>query len=62
MENAKDRIIGVEDVMQICGVGRATATRYLNRRDCPTLPRVKNSPYRVSEQAFLRWLRKEAVK
>ena len=57
----EDRIIGVEDVMKICSCGRATATRYLNRRDCPTLPRVKGSPYRVSEQAFLRWLKKEAA-
>lgn len=52
-------IIGIEEVMKLTGVGRLTATRYLNTKGCPTLPRVKGAPYRVDQDAFLKWLRRE---
>ncbi|MBR2999688.1 MAG: helix-turn-helix domain-containing protein [Oscillospiraceae bacterium] len=46
---------GVKDVMAYLGVGRATATRILHMRGCPTLPREKFGSYRVRKEAFIRW-------
>lgn len=49
-------LIGIDEVMSICKVGRATATRLLSCKSCPTLPRKKGQPYRVDKDAFDRWL------
>lgn len=54
----EDRIIGIKEVMALCGVGKDTATLWLSQKSCPTLPRRKGAPYKVSEQAFMAWLQR----
>ena len=49
-------LIGVKEVMGIFGVGRPTATRILQSKKCPTLPRKKNAPYLVQKDAFMRFI------
>lgn len=55
-------IIGLKEIMEEYGLPRKTATAYLNMRSCPTLPRVKNSPYRIIRESWEEWLRKVSSK
>ena len=50
-------LIGIEDVMQLCGCCRAVATRLLHEKGCPTLPRRKGQPYKVEKSAFIAWVK-----
>ena len=49
-------IIGIEEAMQITGLGRKTITRYLNTKGCPVLPRRKGQNYQIPKESFIKWL------
>lgn len=49
-------IIGMKEIMNDYGLSRATATAYLNMKSCPTLPRKKNSPYKILRSRWEKWL------
>lgn len=51
------QIIGLKDIMGLYGFSRKEATRLLNMRGCPVLPRESGMPYRVIQEEFERWLR-----
>ncbi|GEM_PF-3091782 len=50
-------IIGMEEIMKDYNLSRKIATRYLNTKGCPVLPRVKNAPYQVVREKFEEWLK-----
>ena len=50
-------VIGLKDVIELYGFSRKEATRLLNTRGCPVLPRESGQPYRVVQEEFERWLR-----
>ncbi len=50
-------IIGMEEIMRDYKLSRKVATRYLNTKGCPVLPRRKNAPYQVVREEFEKWLR-----
>lgn len=50
-------IIGIRDVVELYGFSRKEATRLLNTRGCPVLPRESGMPYRVVKDEFEQWLR-----
>lgn len=49
-------IITMNQIMADYGLSRRQATRYLNRKGCPVLPRVKKQQYRVVRQKWEEWL------
>jgi len=49
-------IIGMEEIMKDYNLSRRIATRYLNTKGYPALPRVKNAPYQVVREEFEKWL------
>lgn len=51
------QIIGLRDIMGLYGFSRKEATRLLNTRGCPVLPRESGMPYRVIQEEFELWLR-----
>ena len=50
-------ILGLGDIMGLYGFSRKEATRLLNTKGCPVLPRESGQPYRVVQEEFERWLR-----
>lgn len=50
-------IIGIRDVVELYGFSRKEATRLLNTRGCPVLPRESGQPYRLVKDEFEQWLR-----
>lgn len=50
-------IIGMGDILELYGLSRKEATRLLNIRGCPVLPREEGQPYRVVKEEFEQWLR-----
>lgn len=50
-------IIGMNDVISLYGFSRKEATRLLNTRGCPVLPRESGQPYRIVKDEFEQWLR-----
>ena len=50
-------IIGIVDVMELYGFSRKEATRLLNTKGCPVLPRETGQPYRIVKEEFEQWLR-----
>ena len=54
-------IIGMTEIMDLYGFTRKQATKILNTKGCPVLPRDLNSPYRVIKDEFERWLRSRRV-
>lgn len=48
------KLLKVNDVMKMCGCGRATAIRLM--KACGTLPRKKNETILVSESRFEAYL------
>ena len=50
-------IIGIGDVMKLYGFSRKEATRLLNTKGCPVLPRGSGQPYRIVKEEFETWLR-----
>ncbi|MDD4564859.1 MAG: hypothetical protein PHE79_05210 [Eubacteriales bacterium] len=49
-------IITMDQIMSDYGLSRRQATKYLNRKGCPVLPRCKKQPYRVVRKEWERWL------
>lgn len=54
-------IIGIKDVTELYGFSRKEATRLLNTRGCPLLPRESGQPYRIIKDEFENWLRTRRV-
>lgn len=50
-------ILGMGEIMDLYGFSRKEATRLLNTRGCPVLPRESGQPYRVVQEEFETWLR-----
>lgn len=50
-------VIGIRDVIELYGFSRKEATRLLNTRGCPVLPRESGMPYRIIKDEFETWLR-----
>ena len=50
-------IIGMRDIMDLYGFSRKEATRLLNIKGCPVLPRGSGQPYRIVKEEFEAWLR-----
>ena len=50
-------IISITDVMKLYGFSRKEATRLLNTKGCPVLPRDSGQPYRIVQEEFEIWLR-----
>lgn len=50
-------VIGIRDVIELYGFSRKEATRLLNTRGCPVLPRESGQPYRIIKDEFENWLR-----
>lgn len=51
------KIIGIKEVMMLYGFSRKEATRLLNTKGCPVLPRESGMPYRIVKEEFEQWLR-----
>lgn len=50
-------IIGMNEILLLYGFSRKEATRLLNIRGCPVLPRESGQPYRIVRDEFEQWLR-----
>ena len=50
-------IIGIKEVLELYGFSRKEATRLLNTKGCPVLPRESGQPYRIVKDEFENWLR-----
>lgn len=50
-------IIGMNEVIALYGFTRKEATRLLNTKGCPVLPRESGQPYRIVKGEFEEWLR-----
>ena len=50
-------IIGMNEIRELYGFSRQQATRLLNTKGCPLLPRGEGEPYRVVKDEFEQWLR-----
>ena len=55
------QIITLTDVMNLYGFSRKEATKLVNVKGCPVLPRVDRAPYRLIKDEFERWLRSRRV-
>lgn len=51
-------IVGIKGMMEYLGCGKHTATRILNTKGCPVLPRGKGGTYRIREADFDKWISK----
>ena len=54
-------IIGIKEVIELYGFSRKEATRLLNIKGCPVLPRESGQPYRIVKDEFESWLRTARV-
>lgn len=54
-------IIGMNEILELYGLSRKEATKLLNTKGCPVLPRGSGEPYRVIQEEFERWLRSRHV-
>ena len=59
--NTTITIISLKDVMELYGFSRKQATRLLNTKGCPVLPRRDGDNYRVIQDEFEQWLRSRKV-
>ena len=55
MEFRDDQLLGVKDLMELLGVGKAQVMKILAMPGCPMLPRGKNEIYRVPYGKFKTW-------
>jgi hypothetical protein len=49
-------IITMDQIIADYGLSRRQATKYLNKKGCPVLPRSKKQPYRVVRHRWEEWL------
>lgn len=54
-------ILTMNDILELYGFSRKEATKMLNTKGCPVLPRVDGAPYRVIKDEFETWLRTRRV-
>lgn len=54
-------IITLKDIMELYGFSRKQATKLLNTKGCPILPRSDGQNYRVIQDEFEQWLRSRKV-
>lgn len=52
-------IITLDQIVNDYGFTRRQATKYLNKKGCPVLPRKKNQPYKVVRCEFEEWLKSQ---
>lgn len=50
-------VLRMDEIMRLYGFTRKEATKLLNTKGCPVLPRVHGAPYRVIQDEFEQWLR-----
>lgn len=55
----RDDIITFSEILEIYGLGRRAATKLLNTKGCPVLPRKKKQAYRVVRSEFENWLKSQ---
>lgn len=55
------RIITLVELMNLYGFSRKEATRLVNIKGCPVLPRVDGAPYKIIQDEFEHWLRNRRV-
>lgn len=55
--NTTIEIIGMNEILELYGFSRKEATRLLNTKGCPVLPRESGQPYRIVKDEFEQWLR-----
>lgn len=55
--NTTIEIIGMNEILELYGFSRKEATRLLNTKGCPVLPRTSGMPYRIVKDEFEQWLR-----
>lgn len=55
--NTTIEIIGMNEIIELYGFSRKEATRFLNMKGCPVLPRESGQPYRIVRDEFEQWLR-----
>lgn len=54
-------LIGIKEVTELYGLSRKKATRLLNTKGCPVLPRDSGEPYLIVKDEFEKWLRSQIV-
>lgn len=54
-------ILTMNDILNLYGFSRKEATKLLNTKGCPVLPRVDGAPYRIIKDEFETWLRTRRV-
>ena len=54
-------ILSLKELMAIYGFSRKEATKLINTRGCPVLPRESGAPYRIIKDEFETWLRSRRV-
>ena len=54
-------LIGIKEVTELYGLSRKKATRLLNTKGCPVLPRESGEPYLIIKDEFEQWLRSQTV-
>lgn len=50
-------ILGMNEILKLYGLSRKEATKLLNTKGCPVLPRESGEPYRVIQEEWEKWLR-----
>ena len=55
-------LLTIKDVMELLHISRKMATRLLNRKGCPILPRKKGQHYYVLKDEFIEWIKFAAYK
>lgn len=51
------KIIGMKEICDLYGFTRKEATKLLNTKGCPLLPREFCAPYKTVQTEFEQWLR-----
>ena len=54
-------ILSLKEIMYLYGFTRKEATKLINTKGCPVLPRESGAPYRIIKDEFERWLRSRRV-
>lgn len=49
-------LLSIEEVMKEYKISRKYATKLLNTKGCPVMPRKKGQHYRVPKESFREWI------
>lgn len=55
-------ILTMKDIQELYGFNRDEAYLLLKTKGCPVLPRKANAPYKVVQDVFEAWLRKQEIR